>query len=373
MYQHYFGLRALPFSIAPDPHYLYLSNQHREALAHLLYGVGASGGFVLLTGEVGTGKTTVCRCLLQQLPEKTELALIVNPRQSPAELLASICDELGVARAGGQDTVKHHTERLMRHLLEAHARGYRVVVVIDEAQNLAPEVLEQLRLLTNLETNERKLLQLILLAQPEMNALLARPDMRQFEQRITARYHLRALDLRDTRAYINHRLAVAGMYQELFPPWAVRRLYAASTGVPRVLNVLCDRVLLGVYGEGARSIARRHVRAAIREVRGEAAAPVRRRWPWFAALGAAVLSGSIAGTLALRGVPDGARVLVGGMLPADTLTALPLGAGLKRLLEVGDGYVVLARVEYFRAHAGLPPGGGVDRDLLAALAAPGGG
>lgn len=261
----------------------------------------------------------------------------------------------------------------MRHLLEAHARGYRVVVVIDEAQNLAPEVLEQLRLLTNLETNERKLLQLILLAQPEMNALLARPDMRQFEQRITARYHLRALDLRDTRAYINHRLAVAGMYQELFPPWAVRRLYAASTGVPRVLNVLCDRVLLGVYGEGARSIARRHVRAAIREVRGEAAAPVRRRWPWFAALGAAVLSGSIAGTLALRGVPDGARVLVGGMLPADTLTALPLGAGLKRLLEVGDGYVVLARVEYFRAHAGLPPGGGVDRDLLAALAAPGGG
>jgi len=266
VYQQYFGLRGLPFSIAPDPHYLYLSSQHREALAHLLYGVGEGGGFVLLSGEVGTGKTTVCRCLLQQLPEKTDLAYIVNPRQSPLELLASICDELGIKSEEPRDSIKFYTDLLTAHLLETHRRGFRTIVVIDEAQNLATDVLEQIRLLTNLETSERKLLQLILLGQPELNDMLAKPELRQFSQRITARYHLHELDLRDTRAYITHRLAVAGMYQPLFPSWATKRLHQASGGVPRLLNVLCDRVLLGIYAESGRRVERRHVEAAVREV-----------------------------------------------------------------------------------------------------------
>ena len=266
MYQQYFGLRALPFSIAPDPHYLYLSSQHREALAHLLYGVGSGGGFVLLTGEVGTGKTTVCRCLLQQLPEKTEVAYIVNPCQSPVELLSTICDELGVPGEPGNTSIKYQTDRLMRHLLEAHGRGFRTVALIDEAQNLDADVLEQIRLLTNLETDDCKLLQLVLIGQPELNDKLAQPGLRQFAQRVTARYHLRELDLRDTRAYINHRLAVVGLYEPLFPEWSVRKLYRVSGGVPRLINILCDRVMLGVYAENAKAVEKRHLAGAIREV-----------------------------------------------------------------------------------------------------------
>ena len=266
MYHQYFGLRALPFSIAPDPHYLYLSNQHREALAHLLYGVGASGGFVLLTGEVGTGKTTVCRCLLQQLPEGTEVAFIINPMQSPTDLVASICDELRLPSAEDGGSIKRQTDRLLAHLIDTHARGYRTVVLIDEAQNLPVETMEQIRLLTNLETDDTKLLQLVLIGQPELNDKLALPELRQFGQRITARYHLGPLTLRETRAYIQHRLAVAGVYDEIFPDWSLRKIHAASGGVPRLINVLCDRVLLGVYAASAKSLARRHVKSAIREV-----------------------------------------------------------------------------------------------------------
>jgi general secretion pathway protein A len=266
MYQQYFGLRALPFSIAPDPHYLYLSNQHREALAHLLYGVGSGGGFVLLTGEVGTGKTTVCRSLLQQLPAQTELAFIINPRQSPVELLASICDELHVQVSGAGGSIKKYTDALTTYLLDTHRRGFRTIVLVDEAQNLSVETMEQLRLLTNLETDEAKLLQLILIGQPELADMLARPELRQFAQRVTARYHLQPLSLRDARAYVSHRLAVAGVYDEIFPDWAVRKIRSASNGVPRLINVICDRVLLAVYAESARRVTRRHVRNAIREV-----------------------------------------------------------------------------------------------------------
>lgn len=277
MYQQYFGLRALPFSIAPDPHYLYLSNQHREALAHLMYGVGAGGGFVLLTGEVGTGKTTVCRCLLQQLPEGTEVAFIINPMQSPADLIASICDELRLPQAEDPANIRKQIDRLLAHLIDTHGRGYRTVVLIDEAQNLPVETMEQIRLLTNLETDETKLLQLVLIGQPELNDKLALPELRQFAQRITARYHLGPLTLAETRAYVHHRLAVAGVYDEIFPDWSLRRIHGASGGVPRLINVLCDRVLLGVYAESARSVARRHVRRAIDEV---LPAPTRgwRRW-----------------------------------------------------------------------------------------------
>jgi general secretion pathway protein A len=277
MYQQYFGLRALPFSIAPDPHYLYLSNQHREALAHLMYGVGAGGGFVLLTGEVGTGKTTVCRCLLQQLPEGTEVAFIINPMQSPADLVATICDELRLPPADDQGNIRKQVDRILAHLIDTHARGYRTVVLIDEAQNLPVETMEQIRLLTNLETDETKLLQLVLIGQPELNDKLALPELRQFAQRITARYHLGPLTARETRAYVHHRLAVAGVYDEIFPDWSLRRIHSASSGVPRLINVLCDRVLLGVYAESARSVSRRHLARAISEV-----LPVRisrwRRW-----------------------------------------------------------------------------------------------
>jgi general secretion pathway protein A len=273
VYQHYFGLRALPFSIAPDPHYLYLSNQHREALAHLLYGVGTGGGFVLLTGEVGTGKTTVCRSLLQQLPAQTELAFIINPRQTPVELLASICDELRVQVPGAGTSIKQYTDALTAYLLDTHRRGFRAIVLVDEAQNLSVETMEQLRLLTNLETDEAKLLQLILIGQPELAEKLGRPELRQFAQRITARYHLQPLSLRDVRAYVSHRLAVAGVYAEIFPDWALRRICSASNGVPRLINVICDRVLLGVYAESARRIGRRHVRNAIREVLFSPGAP----------------------------------------------------------------------------------------------------
>lgn len=266
MYQQYFGFRALPFSIAPDPHYLYLSNQHREALAHLMYGVGAGGGFVLLTGDVGTGKTTVCRCLLQQLPEGTEVAFIINPMQSPTDLVATICDELRLAPAEDSGNIRKQVDRLLAHLIDTHARGFRTVVLIDEAQNLPVETMEQIRLLTNLETDETKLLQLVLIGQPELSEKLALPELRQFAQRVTARYHLKPLTLGETRGYVHHRLAVAGVYDEVFPDWSLRRIHAASGGVPRLINVLCDRVLLGVYAESARSVSRRHLRRAITEV-----------------------------------------------------------------------------------------------------------
>ena len=266
MYQQYFGLRALPFSIAPDPAYLHLGNQHREALAHLMYGVGAGGGFVLLTGEVGTGKTTVCRCLLQQLPEGTEIAFVINPMQSPTDLIATICDELRLPPADDPLNVRKQIDRLLAHLIDTHARGFRTVVLIDEAQNLSVETMEQIRLLTNLETDQTKLLQLVLIGQPELSTKLALPELRQFAQRITARYHLGPLRFTETRAYVHHRLAVAGVYDEIFPEWSLRRIHAASGGVPRLINVLCDRVLLGVYAESARSVSRRHVRRAIEEV-----------------------------------------------------------------------------------------------------------
>ena len=266
MYQQYFGLRALPFSIAPDPHYIYLSNQHREALAHLMYGVGAGGGFVLLTGEVGTGKTTVCRCLLQQLPAGTEIAFVINPMQSPTDLIATICDELRLPPADDPSNIRKQVDRLLAHLIDTHARGFRTVVLIDEAQNLPVETMEQIRLLTNLETDQTKLLQLVMIGQPELGTKLALPELRQFAQRITARYHLGPLRFAETRAYVHHRLAVAGVYDEIFPDWSLRRIYAASGGVPRLINVLCDRVLLGVYAESAKSVSRRHVSRAIEEV-----------------------------------------------------------------------------------------------------------
>lgn len=274
MYNHHFGLAEAPFSIAPDPRYLFLSEQHREALAHLLYGIGDHGGFVVLTGEVGTGKTTVCRCLLQQIPDHIDIAVIVNPKLSSHELLQTICEELGVAVAEERPTAKQLIDALNTFLLSTHARGRNAILIIDEAQNIAVDVLEQLRLLTNLETNERKLLQLILLGQPELNTLLAQPSLRQLAQRITARYHLRPLARQEVAQYIEHRLSIAGYRGHLFTPAAVALMYRYSKGIPRLINLLADRALLGAYAENSSVVDAAMVRRAAREV-------LPRRAPWL--------------------------------------------------------------------------------------------
>ena len=268
MYTEYFGIDENPFSIAPDPRYLYMSRRHQEALAHLLYGVGEGGGFVLLTGEVGTGKTTICRCLMEQLPDTVDLALSLNPRLSAMELLASICDELGIEYPEGNTSQKLFVDLLNRHLLDAHAKGRRSVLVIDEAQNLSPEVLEQVRLLTNLETTKTKLLQIILIGQPELNELLGRNDMRQIAQRVTARFHLDPLGKEETKAYIRHRLAVVGLEANVFGTGAMAEIFKRSRGVPRLINNVCDRCLLGAYTQSKKAVDAKMVRAAAKEVLG---------------------------------------------------------------------------------------------------------
>jgi general secretion pathway protein A len=269
MYNEYFGLEESPFSIAPDPRYLYMSEQHREALAHLVYGFNSDGGFVLLTGEVGTGKTTVCRCLLNQIPENTSIAFILNPKLSVQELLAAICDEFGIKYADDNSSVKVFVDLINAYLLDAHAGGRRAVLIIDEAQNLSAEVLEQLRLLTNLETNQRKLLQIILIGQPELKDKLSRPELRQLSQRIIARYHLGMLSKKEIGAYVSHRLSVAGLQDQLFSQSTINKLYRLSGGVPRLINVLSDRALLGTYTRNKDRVDTSILREAAREVFGE--------------------------------------------------------------------------------------------------------
>jgi len=268
MYTAHFGLRATPFSITPDPQYLYLSDRHREALAHLVYGVNEGSGFVVLTGEVGTGKTTLCRCLMEQLPDTIDVALLLNPRLNSRELLATIFDELRVAYDTAY-TLKDFIDILNTYLLTAHAVGRRTVLILDEAQSLSTEVLEEVRLLTNLETSRQKLLQIILVGQPELNTILKKQNLRQLSQRVTARYHLLPLSAKDTYAYINHRLAVSGASAPLFQKAAMRKIYRYSGGVPRLINVICDRALLGGYVNNRNSIDTAIVRKAVLEVQGE--------------------------------------------------------------------------------------------------------
>ncbi|MFN9473852.1 ExeA family protein [Acidovorax sp.] len=272
MYAPFFGLQHPPFSIAPDPRYLFMSERHREALAHLLYGLDAGGGFVLLTGEVGAGKTTVCRCFLEQIPENCNVAYIFNPKLTVGELLRSICDEFGVPHkpaVPGLETVKDCIDPLNASLLAAHASGRNNVLIIDEAQNLEADVLEQLRLLTNLETAERKLLQIILIGQPELRSMVARPSLEQLAQRVIARFHLDALSAQETQQYIAHRMAVAGLHGPVpFSRRAQRRVHALSRGIPRRINLLCDRALLGAYAAGVREVSTAIVERAAREVFG---------------------------------------------------------------------------------------------------------
>lgn len=305
MYLEYYGLEQAPFSITPDPHYVFLSEHHRDALAHLLYGIqqGGGGGFVQLTGEVGTGKTTLSRLLLNQLPENTHAALVLNPRLDPVELLQTICEELkltpghpaqapadatepaDVADTANADEAaaspapaepasppapgpaggKAWFDRLGAYLLEAYAKGDRVVLIIDEAQNLSADALEQVRLLTNLETETQKLLQIILIGQPELRDSLARPELRQLAQRITARYHLRPLDAHATGAYLRHRLTTAGAKRFPFTADAVKRIHRHSGGVPRLINVIAERALLGGYAQDLLAIDAKTVDRAASE------------------------------------------------------------------------------------------------------------
>ena len=269
MYLDHYGLLEAPFSIAPDPRYLYMSELHREALAHLLYGMESDGAFILLTGDVGTGKTTVSRCLLEQVPDNTNLALVLNPKLSSIELLQVICDELRIGYEKADLTVKTLVDYLNRYLLEAHARGKKTVVLIEEAQNLDLDVLEQLRLLTNLETNERKLMQVILLGQPEFLDVLDRPELSQLAQRITARFHLSPLKLSEVEEYVSHRLAIAGCRRPLFARGVIKLLYKYSGGVPRLINVICDRALLGCYVQNRHQVDKATLISAAREVLGE--------------------------------------------------------------------------------------------------------
>jgi general secretion pathway protein A len=285
MYTTYFGLTEKPFSLTPDPRFLYLSERHAEALAHLQYGILEGGGFIQLTGEVGTGKTTLTRTLLARLPEEIDLALILNPRLNVRELLVTICEELGLDGCADASDNKTLIDRLNARLIDAHKRGHRAVLLIDEAQNLEIDVLEQLRLLTNLETETTKLLQIILIGQPELRATLARTDLRQLAQRITGRYHLAGLDVADTSAYVRHRLAVAGAEREIFTSRALIEVHRLAGGTPRLINVICDRALLGAYTAEQSHVTPKLVREAAREIGGAVPVPT---WRSRTALAGAV-------------------------------------------------------------------------------------
>lgn len=289
MYTRFFGLNEKPFAITPDPRYLYMSERHAEALAHLMYGLNEAGGFIQLTGEVGTGKTTVIRTLLEQLPQHADVALIVNPALTPVEFLQAICHELHIApQAGIAGGSKPLIDALNAHLLERHARGRRVVVIVDEAQNLPADTLEQVRMLTNLETATHKLLQIILIGQPELRELLAHSNLRQLAQRITGRYHLGALSRDDTAAYVWHRMKVAGSNAEVFSTSALREVHRLTRGVPRLINIICDRALLAAYTLEQPEIDAALVRAAANEVGGHWRSY--RWWPWMKWTVAAVLA-----------------------------------------------------------------------------------
>lgn len=300
MYTSFFGLGEKPFAITPDPRYLYMSERHAEALAHLLYGINEAGGFIQLTGEVGTGKTTVVRSLLERMPGHADVAVILNPQLTPLEFVLTICEELGIfVRDEDAASIKDLVDILNKRLLEAHAKGRRVVVIVDEAQNLTPETLEQVRLLTNLETASYKLLQIILIGQPELREVLARVELRQLAQRITGRYHLDPLSKAESAAYVAHRLKVAGASGEIFTAGALREVHRLSNGIPRIINVICDRALLGGFTQEEHRIGPPLVRAAAGEVYGRS----------FSAPWAKLLVGAAAG-VAVVGLAFGTWLLM---------------------------------------------------------------
>ncbi len=319
MYTSFFGLQEKPFAITPDPRYLYLSERHAEALAHLLYGINEAGGFVQLTGEVGTGKTTIIRSLLEQLPSHADVALILNPRITPAEFLLTICEELHIqVPEAGRGSTKTLMDLLGRHLLESHARGRRVVLIVDEAQNLSPQTLEQVRLLTNLETATTKLLQIILIGQPELRALLDQPDLRQLAQRITGRYHLNPLSAEESAGYVKHRMRVAGATAEAFSHAALREVHRLSGGIPRVINVICDRALLGAFTREDHRIGAGLIRQAASEVYGRPVPAPWLKWGTGAALAAALALVGFGLWSLNRDRPAGPAATIANVEPADT-------------------------------------------------------
>ncbi|MGD9842860.1 MAG: AAA family ATPase [Steroidobacteraceae bacterium] len=302
MYTSFFGLSEKPFAITPNPRYLYMSERHAEALAHLMYGLNEAGGFIQLTGEVGTGKTTVVRTLLEQLPQHTDVAVILNPRMSPTELLLTICEELGLFLTDeNTSSVKDLVDVLNSRLLATHAKGRKVVVIIDEAQNLLPETLEQVRLLTNLETATHKLMQIILIGQPELRELLARSDLRQLAQRITGRYHLAPLSTDDTAAYVRHRMRVAGATRDIFNERALQAVHRVSRGIPRLINIICDRALLGAYTQAEYEIGPTLVQQAATEVSGESSPAT--HWKWAVSAAAVILVAGLVSFWYWRGLP----------------------------------------------------------------------
>ena len=290
MYTSFFGLVEKPFAITPDPRYLYMSERHAEALARLLYGITEAGGFIQLTGEVGTGKTTVVRSLLERMPGHADVAVILNPQLTPLQFVLTICEELGIfVRDDDENSLKDLIDILNRHLLTANAKGRRIVVIVDEAQNLSPETLEQVRLLTNLETAAHKLLQIILIGQPELREVLGRVELRQLAQRITGRYHLDPLSKTESAAYVSHRLKVAGATVEIFSPAALSEVHRLSSGIPRIINVMCDRALLGAFTQGIHHIGPSLVRVAASEVYGR-----KFNAPWIRGLAAVSATAAVA-------------------------------------------------------------------------------
>ena len=387
MYSHHFGLTQDPFSIAPDPRYLFMSERHREALAHLLYGVagvagphgaasGTGGGFVLLTGDIGTGKTTICRCFLEQIPAGCHVAYIFNPKLTVTELLQSVCEEFHITAAAGASgasslpTLKNYIDALNAFLLRSHAAGQSCVLIIDEAQNLSADVLEQLRLLTNLETNERKLLQIVLIGQPELRAMLERPELEQLAQRVIARFHLDALTEAESAQYIAHRLNVAGLAGPMpFERKALKRIHRLTHGVPRRINLLCGRALLGAWANGLHRVSAAMVSKAADEVFGQSAAgadAARKagRPAAYALGGAALLAGvALAGFVMGRSPPQQALApprLAASALPA----ALRAGVSASGALASGGSASGMA------ASAASAPLAGGSAPGIAASAAP---
>ena len=361
MYTSFFGLNEKPFSITPDPRYLFLSERHAEALAHLLYGITESGGFIQLTGEVGTGKTTVVRSLLEQIPGGTDVALVLNPSLSPREFLLVICEELGVSLTiHERHSPKAIVDALNRRLLDAHAVGRRVVLIVDEAQNLSPDVLEQIRLLTNLETAKQKLLQIILIGQPELRELLARNDLRQLAQRITGRYHLEPLDRDETESYVRHRIQVAGGRPEIFARNATGAIYRAAGGVPRLINVISDRALLGAYSLEQRTVTPRLARRAAREVSGAGARAGVGGWlagvlGTVAALAAVVVGGVLLTRHTVSGDPGTPVAGTATPSPASTGTVTPAPAPVATVPTTADPVAAIPAAVDPSPEAEAPP------------------